>query len=275
MSGTTTTVTLDGNPREDAAIGYAVRGDSDFPAMGELGRRGLLGADRRRHGGDLHPGRRQVGALLRVTVELQGGGGVSSGSERVGNVNDAPAGAVTVTGTANQGETLTAMNNVTDADGEEPDTRELQWQVGDGAGGWTDIPGATGTTYTLTANEVGFPVRAVLSYTDAWSNNETVASAGTAAVGGPDLNADPEGEVTVTGTAEEDETLTATNNVTDADGIPSSGGTYKWQVQGEGSAWTDISGATAATFTLTQAEVGRAVRAVLSYTDQQGRGTRR
>ena len=66
----------------------------------------------------------------------------SAATSAVTNVNDAPTGSVTISGTASKGQVLTASNTLADADG--LGAISYQWQR-DGA----NIAGATGTTYTL------------------------------------------------------------------------------------------------------------------------------
>ena len=63
----------------------------------------------------------------------------------VANVDDAPTGAVTITGEALQGETLTASNTLADADGPDPLSVSYQW-LRDG----DEISDATDSTYLLT-----------------------------------------------------------------------------------------------------------------------------
>src|SRR5207237_9770784 len=60
----------------------------------------------------------------------------------VTNVNDPPTGTVTISGTAQENQVLTASNTLADADG--LGTISYQWQR-DGV----NVLGATGTTYTL------------------------------------------------------------------------------------------------------------------------------
>ena len=79
------------------------------------------------------------------------------------------------------------------------------------------------------------------------------------------------GAVSLSGTTTEDQTLTAT--VSDPDGLTGVTITYQWQstaTPGTASSWSDINGATAATYDLTQSEVGKYVRISVSYTDAQG-----
>ncbi len=192
---------------------------------------------------------------------------VSAPTAAVENTNDAPGGTLAIGGEAKQGATLTLADAITDADGIPAEGRSYRWQVEGEAGVWTDIADATGTAFTLTQAEVGHAVRAVLSYTDNQGTTETVESAATLAV--ENVNDEPGGALEIAGTAKQGEVLTLTNGVTDADGMQGAS-TYRWQVENEVGVWTDIAGAIGEAFTLTQAEVDRAVRAVLSYTDGHG-----
>ena len=70
----------------------------------------------------------------------------------------------------------------------------------------------------------------------------------------------PTGSVTISGPATQGQTLTAANTLADLDGL----GTISYQWRSGGVA---ISGATASTYVLTQAEVGKAITVSASYTD--------
>ncbi|UPK40778.1 cadherin domain-containing protein (plasmid) [Bradyrhizobium sp. 186] len=76
-------------------------------------------------------------------------------------------------------------------------------------------------------------------------------------------NASPTGSVTVSGTPTEDQTLTASNTLADADGLGSI--SYQWQSDG-----VDIGGATGTTYMLGDADVGHTVDVVATYTDGHG-----
>jgi Ca2+-binding RTX toxin-like protein len=178
----------------------------------------------------------------------------SAATDLVANVNDAPVGAVTITGTATEDQTLTASNDLADEDG--LGTISYQWQR-DGV----DIDGATGETYTLGQADVGAEITVVASYTDAQGTDESVTSAATDLVA--NVNDLPTGTVTISGTATEDQTLTASNDLADEDGL----GTISYQWQRDG---VDIDGATGETYTLGQADVGAEITVVASYTDAQG-----
>lgn len=91
-------------------------------------------------------------------------------------VNSAPTGEVTITGTARQGETLTANTDALD-DTDGLGTFNYQWKA-DGSA----IIGATQASYTLSEAEVGSEITVDVSYTDGGNANEIVASASTSPV---------------------------------------------------------------------------------------------
>ncbi len=185
----------------------------------------------------------------------------SEATAAVANVNDAPAGAVTIAGTATEGETLTASNTLADEDG----LGEISYQwLRDGVA----IDGAVGTEYVLTQADVGAAISVSASYTDSLGAAESVSSDATAAVANVDDEAT--GTLSVTGTAEQGSTLTAAlADVVDADGETTTA--YQWQVQVEGE-WTAIDGATAAEFAIAddQTLVGQNIRVVATTTDALG-----
>lgn len=85
------------------------------------------------------------------------------------DVNDAPTGSVTITGTARQGAILTVSNNLADEDG----MGEISYQwLRDGA----EITGATGDSYTLVRADVRAEISVQARYTDGQGTAETVTS---------------------------------------------------------------------------------------------------
>ena len=99
-------------------------------------------------------------------------------AQQVQPENSPATSAPTVTGTARVGETLTAVTSgITDADGLTNATFTYQWVAGG-----SDISGATGSTYTLTASDQGQTVQVRVSFTDDAGNEETLTSEATAAV---------------------------------------------------------------------------------------------
>ncbi|MYM56842.1 S8 family serine peptidase [Thalassovita mangrovi] len=188
------------------------------------------------------------------TIVFLGGGTMNSDEIAAAIVNRAPTGSVTISGTATEDQVLTASNTLADEDG--LGTVSYQWQRDGG-----NISGATSATYTLTQADVGAAITVTASYTDGGGTAESVTSAATAAV--TNVNDAPTGSVSISGIATEDQVLTASNTLADEDGL----GTVSYQWQRDGG---NISGATSATYTLTQADVGAAITVRASYTDGQG-----
>ncbi len=122
------------------------------------------------------------------------------------------------------------------------------------------ISGATASTYTLGDNDVGTKISVQVTYTDAHGTPEgPLTSAQTSDVA--NVNDTPSGVPTITGTATEDQTLTAdTSGISDADGL----GSFSYQWLRDGSA---ISGATSSSYTLTDTDVGSKITVQISYTD--------
>ena len=99
--------------------------------------------------------------------------------------NSAATGAPTIGGTAQVGESLTAStSDISDADGLANASFTYQWLADD-----ADIDGATTSSYTLVAGDVGKAIKVRVSFTDDAGNEESVTSAATAAVTQPPLTA--------------------------------------------------------------------------------------
>jgi hypothetical protein len=208
-----------------------------------------------------------VGGLVRVVVSYTDGQGfaetsTSPSTASIANVNDAPTGGVSVTGTATENQVLTA-DTATLADADGLGTLHYQWQRDSGSG-FVNV-GADQTTYTLGAGDIGGVIRVVTSYTDDNGTAEAVTSPATSAV--IPANFPHTGGVSITGTATEDQVLTAnTATLADPDGL----GTlhYQWQ-RDTGSGFVNV-GADQTTYTLGDADVGGVVRVVTSYVDGHG-----
>jgi hypothetical protein len=175
-------------------------------------------------------------------------------------VNNTP-GSVNVTGTATQNQALTA--NVADADGLTGVTINYQWQQSSNGTTWTNITGATNQTLSLAQAQVGNRVRVTANYTDALGSSESLTSTASGVV----ANVNDPGALTVNGITSQGNTLTA--NVADPDGLPSTIA-YQWQQSSNGTTWTNISGATTQTLSLTNSFVGQQVRVNAIYTDVLG-----
>ncbi|MFZ5527605.1 MAG: DUF4347 domain-containing protein, partial [Pseudomonadota bacterium] len=198
-----------------------------------------------------------VGSTITVRAVYTDGQGTpesveSAATSAIANVNDAPTGSVSISGTATQGQTLTAANTLVDVDG--MGTITYQW--------WRDgsNTGATGTTYVLTQADVGATITVRAVYTDAQGTPESVESAATSTIA--NINDAPTGSVSISGTAAQGQTLTASNTLADVDGLGTI--TYQWWRNGSNT------GATGSTYVLTQADVGSTITVRAVYTDGQG-----
>ncbi len=100
---------------------------------------------------------------------------------------------------------------------------------------------------------------------------------GAAASGGPMITLTSDTSTSFTGAPSAGTSLTAvTMGITDLSGLPTNTADYSWKWQwattqnAADGAWTDISGATSATYTPVAADQGRHLRAEVSYTDLDG-----
>ena len=203
-------------------------------------------------------------------ITHQGGGAIFI---RQVVANTPATGAPTISGTAQVGQTLTASTTgIADADGLTSATFNYQWLADDAA-----ISGATGSTYTLEDAAEGKAIKVTVTFTDDASNEETLTSAATGAVAArpgnddngpndvspPAVNTPATGAPTISGTAQVGETLTAsTTGIVDIDGLTNATYAYQWLADDAA-----ISGATRSTYTLEDAEEGKAIKVRVSFTD--------
>ena len=168
-------------------------------------------------------------------------------------------GTVTISGDPKVGSTLTA--EVTDGDGVPSDGVKYQW-LRDG----NPIASATGKSYVLTAEDAGHKITVKAEYDDNAQNHETPVSQPTENIAdnsAPPPAANHPGSVTLEGEAKIGHTLTA--KLTDADGVPDSGITWRWY--GDDKLLPGVEGQT---ITLTDAVKGMQLRAEAVYTDKAG-----
>ena len=170
-------------------------------------------------------------------------------------------GSVTIAGDAKVGETLTATAH--DADGV-PANVNYGWFAG-------STPLGTGATYTVKPADKGKTITVKAIYTDGAGHAEVVSSDPTAEVSDaaptpqppqpPATNHEPVGSVAITGDAKVGETLTASNDLKDDDGMGQI--TYRWfaggQEVGKG-----------ASYTLQDTDKGKTITVKAEYTDGKG-----
>ena len=185
--------------------------------------------------------------------------------------NSPATGALTVTGTAQVGEMLTAdTSGIADTDGLTNATFSYQWEA-DG----TDLVGATASTYTPVVDDIGKAISVRVSFTDDAGNEESVTSAATDAVGpgteeAKATNSPATGLPTINGTAQVGETLTVdTSSIADEDGLDNTVYTYQW-ISNDGGTDSEIVGATGSTYTLAAVDEGKAIKVRVNFTDDAG-----
>ena len=185
----------------------------------------------------------------------------ATGTIRNEEANTAPGGAVTITGTPQVGQTLTAdVTTVTDADGLDNVEFSYQWIAGG-----SDIEGASNSILLLTDSQQGRTIQVRVTFNDDNDNAETMTSAATVAVAAKP-NTEPTGAPTISGTPQVEQTLTVdTSSINDGDGLTNVSFEYQWLADG-----TDIDGATGSSYELTSSEQGQTIQVRVSFEDEQG-----
>ena len=181
--------------------------------------------------------------------------------------NTPATGAPAISGTAQVGETLTAVTSgIDDADGLVDSSFAYQWQRQDLAtSAETDIPGATSATYVLTSDDRDSAIRVSVSYTDDADNKETQSSYWVPVLTPP--NNLPTGLPTISGTAQVGEELTAdTSSIADSDGLTNTTYGYQW-IRSDGATDTEIANATASTYTVAAEDAGWTIQVRVTFTD--------
>jgi hypothetical protein len=200
---------------------------------------------------------------LKNTPESVTSGATTAITAVAQTADHAPTGTATINGTAQEGQTINVTNTFADADG----LGEMSYQwLSDG----NAISGATKSTYTLTSAEVGKTISVRVDVVDELNNSyfaiPTIDSPTTAL---SPANHKPTGTVTVSGTAEVGQTLTANNTLADADGMGVV--SYKWGYTLNGSNYFYAPNATQSTYTLTANDVGKSFYVIAYYTDLKGK----
>ena len=180
--------------------------------------------------------------------------------------NTPATGEPTITGTTQVGETLTVDTSaIADEDGLDNVSYSYQWIRNDGTND-ADIGGQTGSTYTLTDEDVGKSIKLRVSFTDDADHEETLTSAATGVVAAKP-NSPATGAPTIDGTAQVGETLTVlTNGITDEDGLDNVSYSYQW-IANDGTTDTDIEDATDSAYTPPVSDVGKTIKVTVSFTD--------
>jgi hypothetical protein len=194
------------------------------------------------------------GFQLRVVATATNDNGVTAAAfSTTGTVIDialAFATAASISGTVQEGQTLTAVaGTLNDSDAA---VTGYQWIL-DGVA----IAGATGSTYTVAEADEGHQIAVVETASDA--DGGPSATSTSAAVSTPAFTT----AASISGTPQEGQTLTAVaGTLNDSDAAVTG---YQWTLDG-----VAISGATGATYTVTEADQGHAIAVVETATESDG-----
>jgi len=170
----------------------------------------------------------------------------------------------TVSGNTIVGSTLTAAPGVWSDPGA---TFAYAWLRCDDTGACTAIDGAAGSTYTLSAADVGFAIEAAVTASNAGgAGTADSARTGVVVPAAPVVVSVP----TVGGDTIVGSTLTATPGVWSD---PAATFAYAWLRCDDTGACTAIDGAAGSTYTLTAADVGFGIEAAVTASNAGGTGT--
>ena len=271
--------------------------DSDVPVKHRLTRPRIVGIYDEQ-GVEVHPGAAGSGTDTSVSLTFQttnlGRYYLAVGSNpgdreglysfyvqevRTGNAgqaatNNSPTGGPGITDLPRVGEVLTATTSgISDADGVENASFSYQWVRHDPAANTdTDIPGETGSTYTVTREDRDRAIKVRVSFTDDGGNHETLTSFALLVL--PPVNTPATGQPTISGRIEVGQTLTAdTSGISDHDGLDNVAYSYQW-IRNDGTSDTDITDATDSTHTLADADGGQTIKVRVSFTDDAGNDER-
>ena len=182
-------------------------------------------------------------------------GGAAQGARKTAPSNTSPP---TISGTAREGETLTASSG--SWSGTNPITFAYRWQrCNSGGGSCSNISGATSQTYKLEHGDVGHTIRVSVTATNGDGSANAVSSAtGVVAAGQPPENTS---SPTISGTAKDGETLTAANGSWSNN--PTSFG-YQWRRCDASGGNCGGVGQDKTTYKLDKADVGSTIRVRVS-----------
>ena len=204
------TLTRTGNPAQPLDVAYAVTATGDFGVTTGASTATFLANNTTAQVSVATTGDSAHEAHGSVTVTLTADTGAdpayllgapSTATAAVRDDDNSPAsGSITVTGTATEGETLTAdTSGLTDADGLADATYTYQWVRTPDGGSDEDISGATGATYVPVFADAGATLKVKVTVTDDEGHQATFTSAPTSAVAAasrPSVTVASDGDVT-------------------------------------------------------------------------------
>ena len=156
-------------------------------------------------------------------------------------------------------------------EGDEETVIGWQWASGgSNTGPWSDISGATNNTYTPEVGDVGNYLQATVTYNDPLGSGKTLSAVTSDAVEAAPTGGTP-GTVSLSQSSGLVSGDPVTATLTDPDNPTNQ--VWLWERSANGSTnWSNISGATSASYTTTAADAGNYLRATVTYDDDSGTG---
>jgi hypothetical protein len=208
-----------------------------------------------------------IGHTIEVVVTASNAGGpTSASSSSTGTVTAAPpanTAAPAISGTAQQGDTLTTSSG---SWSNSPTSFAYQWLDCNSSGaGCSAISGATSSSYKLGAGDVGDTVEVVVTATNTGgSTPATSGPTGVVLIAAPVNTSAP----AISGTAQQGDTLSTTNG--GWSNSPASFA-YQWEdCNSSGGSCSAIAGATSNSYVLSAGDVGHSIRVVVTATNGGG-----
>jgi len=205
--------------------------------------------------------------VIAIAAALIGAVFGQPGNGRAAGNGPASTAAPTISGTAQEGQQLSTTNGTWT---NSPTSYTYAWSRCDASGGsCAPIPSATAATYTAVTADVGHTLRVTVTAknTDGSGNATSAPSAVVSDKTAPT----PTKEPSISGTTAVGSTLTADKGTWS--GSPTSVAVAWIRCDEAGNSCATIAGATADTYTLTQADAGRTVRLSVTATNANGSTT--
>ena len=185
-------------------------------------------------------------------------------SAPAGSIPPANTAAPVISGTAQQGQTLSTSSGTWSPT---PTSYGYQWQrSADSGSTWTNIAGATNSSYVPVAADIGDQLQAIVT-----GANQFGSATATAAAVGPVASGAPRNTVApaISGSPEQGQVL----NVNSTWNPAGTSYAYQWQRSSDGATWTNIAGATGSSYALARADEGSTIRAAVTATNPFGQVT--
>ncbi|MFZ4112268.1 MAG: beta strand repeat-containing protein [Ilumatobacteraceae bacterium] len=210
-----------------------------------------------------------VGYFVRAVVAGVNPGGSSSGAVSAAtaiviDLTPTIASASVITGTAQNGQTLSASNGTWN---NRPLSFTYQWKRSTTVSGtYSDIVGAASSTVVLAEGDVGYFYKVVVTASNSGGTSASSTSAATSAV--LDIAPVNTGAPSITGTAQVNETLSASRGTWASSPTAY---TYQWKRASSASgSYSNIDGETSGSYSVTSDDVGKFIKVAVTATNSIG-----